>query len=321
MPGENPFEVVTPEMEAAAAEYYATLAPPAWFYPLVGEVASQAVLMELCMTEAALLLTESTKNPRDVIAASHQIIAAMDSVPQGRSHPFDLLRPAFEVARNELNAIVHALYSGMTLKVRGEISGCSTTLARGRNLLTARRGASGDDRCAAAHQGRDRAGLRLDHHPARSRRCVVNLRDLWSFARRDGLIAAGQVLDVPPSDRSGSHRSPPAQCWPAHRRSRGGSSVVAGGLPHRAGQADDPERLVYGWAHGTELSGCQPVPGDVPNPLFEHRSRRGFRPGLRLVDHRRLGLRGTPPGARQPLLRQASGPRHPRARPKGLPRA
>jgi len=105
---DDPFESVTPEMEAAAAEYYANLAPPAWFYPLVGEVASAAVLLELYVTEVALALTGSQKDARQVIKSPASMWAALNKA-QKRNDRFDDLLRDFQPARDNRDAIVHAV--------------------------------------------------------------------------------------------------------------------------------------------------------------------------------------------------------------------
>lgn len=95
-------------LAAAESEYYDNLAPPSWLYPLVGEVASEAVLLEFYMAEVALALTGTEGTPREVIKSSRgmrQVVKAAE----GRDERFDDLLRDFQPARDERDAIVHAV--------------------------------------------------------------------------------------------------------------------------------------------------------------------------------------------------------------------
>jgi len=106
---DDPFEFMSSEqLEAATAEFYANLAPPAWLYPLVGEVASEAVLLEFYMTEVALALTGAEKTPRKVITSSQRMCKVLEAA-KGIDGRFDDLLGDFRSARTERDAIVHAV--------------------------------------------------------------------------------------------------------------------------------------------------------------------------------------------------------------------
>ncbi|MGY1736861.1 hypothetical protein [Geodermatophilus sp. SYSU D00684] len=96
------------EQAAAEAEYLESLAPPSWFYPLVGQVASAAVLLEFYMTEVALALTRTDGTPREVIRSSQRMWQTLRAAA-GLDERFDELLRAFQPARNERDAIVHAV--------------------------------------------------------------------------------------------------------------------------------------------------------------------------------------------------------------------
>lgn len=105
---DDPFSPVSPEVEAAAAQYCATLAPPAWFYPLVGEVASEAVLLEFYMAQVALSLTGIDETAREVIRSSGRLRTVLKAA-RGRDERFDDLVADFQPLRDERDSIVHAM--------------------------------------------------------------------------------------------------------------------------------------------------------------------------------------------------------------------
>jgi len=96
------------QLEAALAEHYAKLGPPSWLYPLVGEVASEAVLLEFYMTGVALALTGAEGTPREVIKNSWQMWQVIKAA-EGSDERFDDLIRDFQPARDERDAIVHAV--------------------------------------------------------------------------------------------------------------------------------------------------------------------------------------------------------------------
>ena len=96
------------QLEAAEAEFYENLAPPSWLYPLVGEVASQAVLLEFYMTEVALALTGAEGTAREVITSSDRMWKVLRASERLDGRFDDLLRD-LQPARNERDAIVHAV--------------------------------------------------------------------------------------------------------------------------------------------------------------------------------------------------------------------
>jgi hypothetical protein len=111
MPDVDPFAsdpLAEAAAEAAEADFLENLTPPDWFYPLVGEVASQTVLLELCMTEAALALTGTQGDAYELIKSSESMVDFIKSA-QGRDERFDQLVMPFHSARNDRNKIVHAL--------------------------------------------------------------------------------------------------------------------------------------------------------------------------------------------------------------------
>jgi hypothetical protein len=108
MPPEDPLEFVDPAYDAAAAAYYENLAPPGWFYPFVGEVASAAVLLELYMAKVALALTGRDEDARGVITSAGRLWGALEDA-EGRDARFDDLLSEFRTARLERDAIVHAV--------------------------------------------------------------------------------------------------------------------------------------------------------------------------------------------------------------------
>src|SRR5688500_4931364 len=85
-----------------------TLAPPSWLYPLVGEVASEAVLLEFYMAEAALALTGAEGSPADVIKSARHMWGVLDAA-KGRDTRFDDLVNDVRLVRDERDAIVHAV--------------------------------------------------------------------------------------------------------------------------------------------------------------------------------------------------------------------
>lgn len=108
MPPEDPLEFADPAYDAAAAAYYENLAPPSWFYPFVGEVASAAVLLELYMAKVALALTGEDADPRQVITSAQKLKRALRDA-EGRDPRFDALLSEFQTARDARDAIVHAV--------------------------------------------------------------------------------------------------------------------------------------------------------------------------------------------------------------------
>lgn len=109
MPEEDPLTFSDPAYDAAVEAYYENLAPPAWFYPLVGEVASQAAMLELCMTEAALALIGSTRDPYEMIKNTGHMLVVIDLAVDKKNERFDQLVDPFHRARGARNRIVHAL--------------------------------------------------------------------------------------------------------------------------------------------------------------------------------------------------------------------
>ncbi|NEK87540.1 hypothetical protein GCU60_17500 [Blastococcus saxobsidens] len=107
---DDPLTFSDPAYDAAADAYNENLAPPAWFYPLVGEVASDTVLLELCMTEAALELTRTEGDARELIRSSESMLAIIKAA-KDLNDQFDALVPRFHTAREDRNRIVHALLS------------------------------------------------------------------------------------------------------------------------------------------------------------------------------------------------------------------
>jgi len=103
-----PDPVADAAAEAAEAAFLENLTPPDWFYPLVGEVASQTVLLELCMTEAALALTGTEGDAEELIKSSETMVEFIKSA-KGHDDRFDRLVMPFHSARNDRNKIVHAL--------------------------------------------------------------------------------------------------------------------------------------------------------------------------------------------------------------------
>lgn len=103
-----PDPVADAAAEAAEAAFLENLTPPDWFYPLVGEVASQTALLELCMTEAAMALTDTQGDAYELIKSSDAMIEFIKSA-KGRDDRFDALVMPFQSARNDRNRIVHAL--------------------------------------------------------------------------------------------------------------------------------------------------------------------------------------------------------------------
>jgi hypothetical protein len=108
MPHEDPLEFDDPAYDAAAAAYYENLAPPGWFYPFVGEVASEAVLLELYMAKVALALTGRDADAREVITSSQRLWGALNDA-KGRDGRFDAVLSDFQTARDARDAIVHAV--------------------------------------------------------------------------------------------------------------------------------------------------------------------------------------------------------------------
>lgn len=112
MPEDDP--LVYDPVEAAAEQeaydaYLENIAPPDWFYPLVGEVASQTVLLELCMTRAALALTGTKADPLELIKFTDRMDAVIVAATAKGDERFDRLLEPFRRARHERNRIVHAL--------------------------------------------------------------------------------------------------------------------------------------------------------------------------------------------------------------------
>ena len=108
---DDPLEFVSLEQLEAWAEKeaeYGNVAPPSWLYPLVGEVASQAVLLEFYITEVALALTGTEETPREVIKNSQGMWKVLKAA-KGRDKRFDDLLSDFQPARDERDAIVHAV--------------------------------------------------------------------------------------------------------------------------------------------------------------------------------------------------------------------
>jgi hypothetical protein len=100
------------EIEAEQAAYEAwleTLEPPDWFYPLVGEVASQTVLLEDWMTRAALALTGTKGDHLELIESTRRIDAVIDQAATKGDEGFGRLLGPFRRARHERNRIVHSL--------------------------------------------------------------------------------------------------------------------------------------------------------------------------------------------------------------------
>jgi hypothetical protein len=112
MPEDDPlaYDPVAAAADQAAYEaYLENLAPPDWFYPLVGEVASQTVLLELCMTEAALALTGTKRDPYELIKYTNQMDAVIATAAATGDERFGRLLDPFHRARDDRNRIVHAL--------------------------------------------------------------------------------------------------------------------------------------------------------------------------------------------------------------------
>jgi hypothetical protein len=99
MPHEDPLEFDDPAYDAATAAYYENLAPPGWFYPFVGEVASEAVLLELYMAKVALALTGRDADAREVITSSQRLWGALNDA-KGRDGRFDAVLSDFQTARD-----------------------------------------------------------------------------------------------------------------------------------------------------------------------------------------------------------------------------
>lgn len=109
MPEQDPLTFSDPAYDAAAEAYYENLTPPTWFYPLVGEVASQAAMLELCMTEAALALIGSTADPLGLIKTTSSMLVVIELAVAKKNERFNELVEPFNRARGERNRIVHAL--------------------------------------------------------------------------------------------------------------------------------------------------------------------------------------------------------------------
>ena len=112
MPEDDPLFYDPAQIEADQKAYEAyldNLRPPDWFYPLVGEVASQAARLELCMTEAALALIGSRMDPYKLIKTTGSMMVVIDLACAENDEKFNELVGPFKQARNDRNAIVHAL--------------------------------------------------------------------------------------------------------------------------------------------------------------------------------------------------------------------
>jgi hypothetical protein len=75
---------------------------------LVGEVASEAVLLEFHMADVALALTGAEASPADVIKSARKMWGVLDAA-KGCDKRFDDLVDDFQPVRDDRDAIVHAV--------------------------------------------------------------------------------------------------------------------------------------------------------------------------------------------------------------------
>jgi hypothetical protein len=104
-------EVDWPDLGDFSPEEWAAYvgAPPDWYYPLVGRVATRMGLAERLTAEAALELHQPSYTFRDVIfwlESSHRL-EVLTKLVSGRNGPLDELVRQLGPARARRNAIVH----------------------------------------------------------------------------------------------------------------------------------------------------------------------------------------------------------------------